>query len=131
MKRSRSAARPNRVASTCRQSGSASPAGWLAFVASAVAAAGVAESAEFAATLIETAVRSVVLFGLEAIAIETVALESVAIEPEVFDLVAPEWLVLVARLLVARVVRAAVRFCLLYTSPSPRDATLSRMPSSA
>ena len=23
------------------------------------------------------------------------------------------------------------RFCLLYTSPSPRDATLSRMPSSA
>ena len=24
-----------------------------------------------------------------------------------------------------------VRFCLLYTSPSPRDATLSRMPSSA
>ena len=25
----------------------------------------------------------------------------------------------------------AVGFCLLYTSPSPRDATLSRMPSSA
>ena len=24
-----------------------------------------------------------------------------------------------------------IRFCLLYTSPSPRDATLSRMPSSA
>ena len=24
-----------------------------------------------------------------------------------------------------------VKFCLLYTSPSPRDATLSRMPSSA
>ena len=24
-----------------------------------------------------------------------------------------------------------VRYCLLYTSPSPRDATLSRMPSSA
>ena len=24
-----------------------------------------------------------------------------------------------------------MRFCLLYTSPSPRDATLSRMPSSA
>ena len=24
-----------------------------------------------------------------------------------------------------------LRFCLLYTSPSPRDATLSRMPSSA
>ena len=24
-----------------------------------------------------------------------------------------------------------VHFCLLYTSPSPRDATLSRMPSSA
>ena len=26
---------------------------------------------------------------------------------------------------------AKVKFCLLYTSPSPRDATLSRMPSSA
>ena len=26
---------------------------------------------------------------------------------------------------------AADRICLLYTSPSPRDATLSRMPSSA
>ena len=25
----------------------------------------------------------------------------------------------------------AINFCLLYTSPSPRDATLSRMPSSA
>ena len=28
-------------------------------------------------------------------------------------------------------VRARLLFCLLYTSPSPRDATLSRMPSSA
>ena len=27
--------------------------------------------------------------------------------------------------------RYDVNFCLLYTSPSPRDATLSRMPSSA
>ena len=27
--------------------------------------------------------------------------------------------------------RAKVKDCLLYTSPSPRDATLSRMPSSA
>ena len=26
---------------------------------------------------------------------------------------------------------AAIKICLLYTSPSPRDATLSRMPSSA
>ena len=26
---------------------------------------------------------------------------------------------------------AMLKFCLLYTSPSPRDATLSRMPSSA
>ena len=26
---------------------------------------------------------------------------------------------------------ALLKFCLLYTSPSPRDATLSRMPSSA
>ena len=29
------------------------------------------------------------------------------------------------------VIRVKARFCLLYTSPSPRDATLSRMPSSA
>ena len=29
------------------------------------------------------------------------------------------------------VVKAQVKVCLLYTSPSPRDATLSRMPSSA
>ena len=28
-------------------------------------------------------------------------------------------------------VDAKITFCLLYTSPSPRDATLSRMPSSA
>ena len=27
--------------------------------------------------------------------------------------------------------RSLIDFCLLYTSPSPRDATLSRMPSSA
>ena len=31
----------------------------------------------------------------------------------------------------ARVIVPARRTCLLYTSPSPRDATLSRMPSSA
>ena len=31
----------------------------------------------------------------------------------------------------ARLVHADTPFCLLYTSPSPRDATLSRMPSSA
>ena len=31
----------------------------------------------------------------------------------------------------ARVVESAIGGCLLYTSPSPRDATLSRMPSSA
>ena len=30
-----------------------------------------------------------------------------------------------------RVVRMHPKGCLLYTSPSPRDATLSRMPSSA
>ena len=32
---------------------------------------------------------------------------------------------------IARIGRPAIVFCLLYTSPSPRDATLSRMPSSA
>ena len=31
----------------------------------------------------------------------------------------------------AIIVEKIVKFCLLYTSPSPRDATLSRMPSSA
>ena len=31
----------------------------------------------------------------------------------------------------SRLVRGWTHFCLLYTSPSPRDATLSRMPSSA
>ena len=30
-----------------------------------------------------------------------------------------------------RVVQETINACLLYTSPSPRDATLSRMPSSA
>ena len=30
-----------------------------------------------------------------------------------------------------RLVNETINFCLLYTSPSPRDATLSRMPSSA
>ena len=29
------------------------------------------------------------------------------------------------------IIEAALKNCLLYTSPSPRDATLSRMPSSA
>ena len=33
--------------------------------------------------------------------------------------------------LVASLMRRLLRSCLLYTSPSPRDATLSRMPSSA
>ena len=32
---------------------------------------------------------------------------------------------------IAKIDHAAFTFCLLYTSPSPRDATLSRMPSSA
>ena len=32
---------------------------------------------------------------------------------------------------IASVAREGVENCLLYTSPSPRDATLSRMPSSA
>ena len=31
----------------------------------------------------------------------------------------------------AQIVEAGISSCLLYTSPSPRDATLSRMPSSA
>ena len=39
---------------------------------------------------------------------------------------------LIGRLLhLCEVVRPGKYFCLLYTSPSPRDATLSRMPSSA
>ena len=33
--------------------------------------------------------------------------------------------------IIARAVEGVSRACLLYTSPSPRDATLSRMPSSA
>ena len=33
--------------------------------------------------------------------------------------------------LVFHISRDMIQFCLLYTSPSPRDATLSRMPSSA
>ena len=33
--------------------------------------------------------------------------------------------------LLDKAVRDAAKACLLYTSPSPRDATLSRMPSSA
>ena len=37
------------------------------------------------------------------------------------------WLLLAVLVLVP----ILVMFCLLYTSPSPRDATLSRMPSSA
>ena len=32
---------------------------------------------------------------------------------------------------IARLTRALSKFCLLYTSPSPRDGLLSRMPSSA
>ena len=36
-----------------------------------------------------------------------------------------------ARLMGAPSVLAGLQACLLYTSPSPRDATLSRMPSSA
>ena len=33
--------------------------------------------------------------------------------------------------LISKLANDNLRFCLLYTSPSPRDATLSRMPSSA
>ena len=35
------------------------------------------------------------------------------------------------RELLIHVLRERLNICLLYTSPSPRDATLSRMPSSA
>ena len=34
-------------------------------------------------------------------------------------------------LIIAAVIQTTLNICLLYTSPSPRDATLSRMPSSA
>ena len=54
--------------------------------------------------------------------------------PPVADALAPLFVVvLVVLVLVAvvSVVRGRNRRCLLYTSPSPRDATLSRMPSSA
>ena len=36
-----------------------------------------------------------------------------------------------AAVVLAALVWAGINTCLLYTSPSPRDATLSRMPSSA
>ena len=35
------------------------------------------------------------------------------------------------QLILTAIVNAMILICLLYTSPSPRDATLSRMPSSA
>ena len=35
------------------------------------------------------------------------------------------------KLLAKKVYEVVINLCLLYTSPSPRDATLSRMPSSA
>ena len=38
---------------------------------------------------------------------------------------------IVGALLMFVLVTAVLMLCLLYTSPSPRDATLSRMPSSA
>ena len=43
----------------------------------------------------------------------------------------PPEVLLKARLLMSLFSIRSVRSCLLYTSPSPRDATLSRMPSSA
>ena len=47
----------------------------------------------------------------------------------------PEWRVLVTLgengVLTGKVVGAQTHICLLYTSPSPRDGLLSRMPSSA
>ena len=41
----------------------------------------------------------------------------------------PVWIALIATFSISIYYKR--NFCLLYTSPSPRDATLSRMPSSA
>ena len=41
------------------------------------------------------------------------------------------WIALLTRPGIANAVRAVARYCLLYTSPSPRDLSTSRMPSSA
>ena len=75
------------------------------------------------------------LFGLVVLNLVAVALESV---PE-FQISYGNWLynfelfsvVIFSIEYIARVWSAPAKSCLLYTSPSPRDATLSRMPSSA
>ena len=48
-----------------------------------------------------------------------------------FQLFFVPWVQVVASALVGDVAQGTREACLLYTSPSPRDATLSRMPSSA
>ena len=42
-----------------------------------------------------------------------------------------KFLMATADLILTDLINIAINGCLLYTSPSPRDATLSRMPSSA
>ena len=42
-----------------------------------------------------------------------------------------EWIIVDCGAAVAHVMQPTIRTCLLYTSPSPRDRTRSRMPSSA
>ena len=48
-----------------------------------------------------------------------------------WEVVAVIALVLMAVFFLPKFLRTGITTCLLYTSPSPRDATLSRMPSSA
>ena len=57
--------------------------------------------------------------------------ESAALIPEAWTLHFPEGPSRDDQLLVNSTIRQLCPTCLLYTSPSPRDATLSRMPSSA
>ena len=58
----------------------------------------------------------------------TVVLDSAPVD---FDVTAAVQVDLGDRESADRALDAALEACLLYTSPSPRDATLSRMPSSA
>ena len=110
--------------------------GWMMIAAySLYAPAAVALTSAYASALVATAVHVTiapwVLFLVIVAAVVLVAYLGIAISSAVDLILAVGEVSVIGVLAITILVKTGLAHCLLYTSPSPRDGLLSRMPSSA